>query len=62
MKQMGDFQLFIWKAKTEIWLNVLGVNTDLLEGLFLSRFILTSWDQVAQETRTQLKGHREAAG
>ena len=62
----GRFPVVFWKAKAEIPLNVLGVNIDLLEVLFLSRFILPSWDKVAQGTRIQLeraqKGRQDGEG
>lgn len=47
--------MFMRKASAEILFSVLGVNVDLLEVLFLSRLIMGSWDEVAQETRTRLE-------
>lgn len=58
----GRFPVVFWKAKAEIPLNVLGVNIDLLEVLFLSRLILPSWDKVAQGTRIQLERAQKGGG
>lgn len=50
-----------WELRS-IPLNVLGVNIDLLEVLFLSRLILPSWDKVAQGTRIQLERAQKGGG
>lgn len=38
------------------------MNTDLLELLFLSRLLMASWDEVAQETRTRLERAQKWSG
>lgn len=47
--------MFMRKASAETLFSVSGVNIDLLEVLFLSRLIMASRDEVAQETRTRLE-------
>ena len=54
----GRFPVVYLESKNRDLIKCLGSKhrpVNLLEALFLSRLILTSWDQVAQETRTQLE-------